>query len=178
MWIAGTYELLVNSSDEADETYSLHWNGSSWSIVPMPLEPGTNPNLKYVFNSIKANSPADVWAVGESVNVAEPGSATTLIEYYNGKQWSIVPSPSPGTGAVLTGVTTSNAANNVWAVGYYTPAGASAAQTLTLNWNGQAWSTVSSPLVSAATTPGAAIVQAVGYSGASGAFNPLALRNG
>lgn len=97
-------------------------------------EPGTNPNFEYVLNAIKANSPTDVWAVGEAFNAAQSGSGTTLIEHYDGKAWSIVPSPSPGTGDVLTGVTTSNASNNVWAVGYYTPAGSSVAQTLTLNW--------------------------------------------
>jgi hypothetical protein len=83
-------------------------------------------------------------------------------------------------------VTTSNASNNVWAVGYYTPAGSSVAQTLTLNWNGNAWSTVASPngstgssvLSSVATTPGAAIVQAVGYTGVYQALNPLVLQNG
>ena len=39
-------------------------------------------------------------------------------------------------------------------------------------------STGSSALFSVATTPGAAIVQAVGYTGTSGALNPLALQNG
>ena len=186
VWIVGTYMLEVNPSDFAEETYSLHWNGSSWSIVPMPLEPGTNPNFEYVLNSVKANSPTDVWAVGEAVNVGVFGSATTLIEHWNGSSWSVVPSPSPGTGDALTGVTTSNAANDVWAVGSGTPAGGSTAQTLTLNWNGTTWSTVASPnastgasvLNSVATTPGAAIVQAVGDSGVSGALNPLALQNG
>jgi hypothetical protein len=185
VWIVGTYEFEVNSSDYAEETYSLHWNGSAWSIVPMPLEPGTNPDLEYVFNAIKANSPTDVWAVGEAYNAATD-SSTTLIEHYNGTAWSIVSSPSPGTNADLTGVTTSNAASSVWAVGSYTPAGSSVAQTLTLNWNGNTWSTVASPngstgasvLSSAATTPGAAIVQAVGYSGGSGSLNPFALQNG
>ncbi len=185
VWIVGEYMLEVNSSDYPNETYSLHWNGSAWSIVPMPLEPGTNPNFEYIFNAIKADSPTDVWAVGEAYN-AGTNASTTLIEHYNGTAWSIVPSPSPGTGADLTGVTTSNAANDVWAVGSYTPAGSSVAQTLTLNWNGSAWSTVASPdgstgsslLLSAATTPGAAIVQAVGFTGTSGALNPLVLQNG
>jgi hypothetical protein len=93
-----------------------------------------------------------------------------------------VPSPSPGTGATLTGVTTSNAASNVWAVGYDTVTGASTVHTLTLNWNGSQSTTVASPnagtgsslLFSAATTPGAAIVHAVGYSEVYGAFNPFA----
>jgi hypothetical protein len=185
VWIVGNYEFEVNPSDYANETYSLHWNGSSWSIVPMPLEPGTNPNFEYLFSAIKANSPTDVWAVGEAYNAATY-SSTTLIEHYNGSAWSIVPSPSPGTGDGLTGVTTSNASNNVWAVGSYTPAGSSVAQTLTLNWNGNAWSTVASPngstgssvLSSVATTPGAAIVQAVGYTGVYQALNPLVLQNG
>jgi hypothetical protein len=186
VWIVGNYLLEVNPSDYANETYSLHWNGSAWSIVPMPLEPGTNPNFEYAFSSIKANSPTDVWAVGESFNAAVYTSGQTLIEHYNGTKWSIVPSPSPGTNATLAGVTTSNAANNVWAVGYYMPTGSSTWQTLTLNWNGSTWNTVASPngstgssvLSSVATTPGAAIVQAVGYTGVYQAVNPLVLQNG
>ncbi len=186
VWIVGSYLFEVNPSDFANETYSLHWNGSSWSIVPMPLEPGTNPNFEYGLGAVKANSPTDVWAVGESFNAAVSGSGQTLIEHYNGTKWSIVPSPSPGTNATLTGVTTSNASNNVWAVGYYTPAGSSTAQTLTLNWNGSTWNTVASPngssgssvLSSVATTPGAAIIQAVGYTGVYQALNPLVLQNG
>lgn len=184
VWIVGTYELEISASDLADETYSLHWNGTAWSIVSMPLEPGTNPNFRYVLSAVQANSPTDVWAVGDSVNEAVTGSAQTLVEHWNGTQWSIVPSPSPGSGATLTGVTTSNASNDVWAVGTDTVAGQ--AQTLTLNWNGTTWTTVASSnattgasvLLSAATTPGASTVHAVGYSGTSGALNPFALRNG
>ena len=174
VWIVGTYELQVSASDLATETYSLHWNGSAWSIVSMPPAPGTDPNFHYLLNGIHANSPTDVWAVGESVNAAVSGSAQTLIEHWNGTRWSIVPSPSPGTGAVLTGVTSG------WAVGYDT-ASTGQVQTLTLNWNGTAWTTVPSPgasvLLSVAATPGSSTVHAVGYSGTSGALNPFALRN-
>jgi hypothetical protein len=186
VWIVGTYYLLVSPTDEALETYTLHWNGTAWSIVPMPLVPGTNPNNEFVLDAIKANNPTDVWAVGKSFNATSPSSATTLTEHWNGTAWSIVPSPSPGTGANLTGVTTSNASNSVWAVGYDQAPGTTTGQTLTLNWNGTAWVTVPSPNASAgptalnsvSTTPGASIVQAVGDSGVSGANNPFALQNG
>jgi hypothetical protein len=185
VWITGTYLFEVNSSDYSEEDYSLHWNGSTWTIVPMPLNPGTNPDVGYAINALKANSPTDVWAVGDEYNLTT-NSSSTLIEHYNGTAWSIVTSPSPGTGADLTGVTTSNASDDVWAVGDYTPAGSSVAQTLTLNWNGTTWNTVASPdgstgasvLLSVATTPGASIVQAVGFTGSSQAYNPLSLQNG
>ncbi|HEY6276382.1 MAG TPA: hypothetical protein VIX86_08615 [Streptosporangiaceae bacterium] len=184
VWIVGTDLFEVNSSDYSNETYSLHWNGSTWSIVPMPLNPGTNPNIGYALGAIQVNSPTDVWAVGEMYNFTNY-SSSTLIEHYDGHSWTIVPSPSPGTNGSLSGVTTSNASSSVWAVGDYTNSSGQV-QTLTLNWNGHTWNTVASPngstgssvLASVATTPGAAIVQAVGYSGVYQALNPLAMQNG
>jgi len=59
------------------------------------------------------------------------------------------------------------------------------------NWNGTAWTQVTTPatvaspnpasfdtLNAVATNPGAAIVWAVGSTGQSGSFNPLILQNG
>jgi hypothetical protein len=178
VWIVGTF---LDSATHQNETFSEHFNGTAWSVVPMPLVSSSNINAFYLFNGIQANSPADVWAVGES-SVVDSTTSSNLIEHWNGTAWSIVPSPSPGTGDSLTGVTTSNAANDVWAVGVTVPAGGTQAQTLTLNWNGTAWTTVASPdagspsvLNSVSTSPGAAIVWAAGESGVSGSFNPLAM---
>jgi hypothetical protein len=111
VWIVGTYEL--SPTDLQNETYSLHWNGSTWSVVPMPLNPSSNVNAFFHFNSIQANSPTDVWAVGDQ-GVAGTPNTSTLIEHWNGTAWSVVPSPSPGLDGSLAGVTTSNA-NDVWA---------------------------------------------------------------
>jgi hypothetical protein len=185
VWIVGTYELQVGPTAVQNETYSLHWNGSSWTIVAMPLEDSSNVNNFFKFSAIKANSPSDVWAVGRSGVAGQVGSGATLIEHWDGTAWSIVPSPSPGLDGVLTGVTT-KASNDMWAVGYDRVPGTIRLQTLTLHWNGTTWATVASPnagsvssvLDSVSTTPGATIVQAVGYSGVSGSFNPFALRNG
>jgi hypothetical protein len=181
VWIVGTF---LDSANGQNETFSEHFNGTAWSVVPMPLVNSSNINAFFQFNGIKANSASDVWAVGDSGVVDVPGSKT-LIEHFNGTAWSIVPSPSPGSIAILSGVTTSNAANSVWAVGADTPAGTSARQTLTLDWNGTTWNVVASPntgstdgVGAVATSPGAAIVWAVGESGPAGSFNPLVLQNG
>jgi hypothetical protein len=186
VWVVGTYEL--SPTVLRSETYSLHWNGSTWSVVPMPLNPSSNIESFYQLNSIQVNSPTDVWAVGSSDVVnATTGLSTgsALIEHWNGTAWSIVPSPSPGSGSALYGVTTSNPASDVWAVGAYTPAGTTETQTLTMNWNGTAWSTVASPdngnpnvLLSTSTIPGASIVWAAGTSGSCCSQNPLVLQNG
>lgn len=187
VWIVGTFEDEISSTFFPTETYSLHWNGSTWSVVPMPLVGSTNVDAFFQFDAVQVNSPTDVWAVGDQGVFVGPtdNTSSTLIEHWNGTAWSIVASPSPGSEANLTGVTTSNAANDVWAVGYDTPAGATEPQTLTLNWNGTAWSTVASPdngsvsvLESASTSPGASIVWAVGHSGACCTENPLVLQNG
>jgi hypothetical protein len=186
VWILGTYEL--SSTDLRSETYSLHWNGSTWSVVLMPLNPSSNIESFYQLNAIQVNSPTDVWAVGSSDVTSVTTGLTTgseLIEHWNGTAWSIVPSPSPGSGSGLYGVTTSNAANDVWAVGAYTPSGTTETQTLTLNWNGTEWTQVASPdngnpnvLLSTSTIPGASIVWAVGTSGSCCTANPLILQNG
>lgn len=64
-----------------------------------------------------------MWAVGDSGVTDVANSQPTLIEHFNGTAWSMVPSPSPGRSATLGGVTTSNAANDLWAVGYFTRPG-------------------------------------------------------
>jgi hypothetical protein len=180
-WVVGSYTATVSSTEGTFGTYALHWNGSSWSVVSMPANPS---GVEYALGSVQAISPTNVWAVGEALNADTLASEGTLIEHWNGTSWSVIPSPSPGTGDYLNGVTASSS-SDVWAVGSYFPSGSSYEQTLTLDWNGTAWSTVSSPtasngsaLASASTTPGASIVQAVGYTGSNGTWNPLALQNG
>lgn len=182
VWIVGTF---LDSVTGRNETFSEHFNGTAWKVVRMPPVNGPNRNAFFRFNAITANSPSDVWAVGDRGIIDVPNSQKTLIEHFNGTAWSIVPSPSPGSIDVLSGVTTSNASNNVWAVGADVPAGKPAGQTLTLNWNGTAWNVVASPdtgstdeVGAVATKPGAAIVWAVGESGPPGSFNPLVLQNG
>ncbi len=123
------------------QTLTEHWNGTSWHYVPSPSVPGQNSSL----GAVAEVSPHDVWAVG----FANPGN--TLTENWNGASWSIVPSPSPGapdTFDTLNGVV-ALAANNVWAVGYYTrsPNVDNISRTLIEHWNGASWTVVPSPNV-------------------------------
>src|SRR5204862_547524 len=82
-------------------------------------------------SGVAAVSANDIWAVGGS-----------LIEHWDGSNWSVVPSPSPSAGySNLYGVAAVSA-NDVWAVG---SSGYDPFQTLTEHWNGRSWSVVPSP---------------------------------
>src|SRR5437870_2569475 len=78
-----------------DLTLILHWNGTEWSIVLSP----SIVNYSY-FYGVAATSPNDVWAVGYHSDSIYGGCDTlecyTLIEHWDGMQWSVVPSPSVG----------------------------------------------------------------------------------
>ena len=127
----------VGNSNAGQQTLIEHWNGATWSIIPSP-NPGVNGNS---LNAVVAVSANDVWAVGYQYNSSS--IQQTLIEQWNGTQWSVVSSPSPGPSInVLTGVTALSA-SDVWAVGYHD--GSNTVQTLIEQWNGTKWSAVSSP---------------------------------
>jgi hypothetical protein len=115
------------------------WNGSGWAIITAP-NVGTDDNTLF---SVEAISATDAWAVGYYVN--EFGVGQTLILHFDGTAWSIV--PSPNAGQLLDNQLNSIeavSATDVWATGYYYNEDA-VARTLTLHWDGTAWSIIPSP---------------------------------
>ena len=113
-----------------------HWNGIAWSIV---TNPGTTVGGLAGVAVVAAN---DVWAVGTGLTGDED---STLTLHWNGAAWSLVPSPNvgPEVDNGLAGVT-AIASDDVWAVGTQQPTSLTAPHTLTLHWDGTAWSIVPS----------------------------------
>jgi hypothetical protein len=72
----------------------------------------------------------------------------TLVEHWNGTQWSIVSSPNSGSlGSTLTAISTVSA-QDIWAVGITTSASSSSGyQPLIEHWNGAKWSIVNLPVI-------------------------------
>lgn len=106
-----------------------------WSRVVNPTPAGGGGDLY----GVTVAGPNDVWAVGASSNYPYQ----TLIEHWNGREWSIVPSPNASDTEpnVLKDVDASGP-TDVWAVGYY---GNSPVYTLIEHWDGTAWNIVPSP---------------------------------
>jgi len=123
-----------------DQTLTEHWNGSTWTVVPSPNVAG----LDNILNGVRAESPTDIWAVGESapgISLAA-GGAQPLILHWDGHTWAQIASPNPGAGAVLDAVRTVSA-TDAWAVGSF--GNGTTGQPLILRWNGRKWAQVTSP---------------------------------
>ena len=133
VWAVGSWY----KTDVGYQNLAMHWNGVVWSVISTP-SPSTFQSL-YAVTSVNAN---DVWATGA---IEGPNGGRTLTLHWDGSTWTIVPSPSPLAAAWLNGVT-ALAANDVWAVGRVFPtSNPFVTQTLTLHWNGLAWTIVPSP---------------------------------
>ncbi len=165
VWAVG--DATVNFS--TSQTLIEHWDGVKWKVVSSPSVPALENQL----SSVSALSAQDIWTVGSATDNTS-GAVQTLIEHWNGTQWSIVTSPNPPGSQVpinaLQSVATVSA-QDVWAVGYRQNASGTL-RTLTEHWNGTTWVAVTSPnrgtgenqLKGIAHVPGTNKVVAVGYS--------------
>ncbi|MBA2288666.1 MAG: hypothetical protein H0W02_24585 [Ktedonobacteraceae bacterium] len=152
------------SDDKNHSTLIEHWNGRQWSVVASP-----SPGGFQVLYNIAGISTDDIWAVGIGQLGASP-YPQTLIEHWNGRQWSIVRSPNPGTTFnSLQGIAVISA-NDVWATGTFNNSD-NAVSTLIEHWDGIQWSVVSNPnpdrsqnLLAGITAISARDIWTVGYS--------------
>jgi hypothetical protein len=127
-----------------------HWDGAAWTIHSSPPTPFYG-NLQ----GISAVSASDIWAVGFQ------GVVSTLAEHWDGTNWSVVATPSaPGGNSSLSSVAAIST-KDVWAVGLVITGG-SQKTTLAEHWDGQQWSTVSTP------SPGPLANVLAGVAGTSG----------
>ncbi len=149
----GTYttNLEAVSAGSSNDVWAVggfstyHWDGSNWKEVP------NSALTEYgEFHAVVAISQDDAWAVGSSQKPS--GKESTHIEHWNGKQWSIVPSPNPSSGDngptstgfnYLTAVAAVSS-NDVWAAGTYRK-NDGRYQALTLHWDGVRWNTITTP---------------------------------
>jgi hypothetical protein len=145
VWVVGS---TVNATSGAQTGEALHFNGTAWSVVPMPLGGDAVTDI----------SPTDAWAVDGA-----------SIEQWNGSSWNVVPSPTPGADLGLTSIA-ARGPSDVYAVGDNIPSvNGGVVQGVILRWNGSTWSVDSdptdgtySPLFGAAAVSGAANEWAVG----------------
>ena len=134
VWAVGSFE----NGGGFDQTYTLHWDGSSWTHVPSPHPGGTTHDQN--LEGVSGVSAKDVWAVGSWYD----GTADqSLALHWDGTSWKQVPSPDPGPqGTDFNGVRAVSA-SNAWAVGSSNEGTSDRA--LITHWNGTSWTQVAAP---------------------------------
>jgi hypothetical protein len=141
-WVVGQQFGLAGQPVPPPVTY--HWNGSTWSPVPVPALSAAN-----ALTAVSASSATDAWAVGFEVLGQHHRQA--VLEHWNGSAWSPDTSDAVATSnATLTGVVDLSPAN-AWAV-----TAGSGSQGLA-HWNGTAWSFAAFPDVNFTPSSGQAI---------------------
>src|SRR6266487_833474 len=116
-------------------------SATDWEII-------ASPNLGAQANSLSgvaAVADNDVWAVGWAWN-NRLSAYRTVIEHWNGATWSLVRSPNATNGYNLLNGVAVVAANDVWTVGFSSDSNF-INHSLTLHWNGAAWTIVPTPSV-------------------------------
>ncbi|MDQ2743108.1 MAG: hypothetical protein M3Z66_12550 [Chloroflexota bacterium] len=129
VWAVG----CTNDTNANCHTLIEHWNGTAWSVVPSPDEPGAV--ITELFG-VSGTSSTDVWAVGDFTLPDQSGGPFVL--HWNGTVWSQVNTPAntPGFFAV-----SAIAPDDAWAVG----------TNLAEHWDGHTWSTTTVPIIQVET---------------------------
>jgi N-acetylneuraminic acid mutarotase len=179
-WGGNTGGMTTNSI-EVNRTIDGACLSPTPTATPTPSPPGCNEWVRWpspagerlanTFYGVAAASPDEVWAVGDQSDYYNV-NPHVMIDRWDGTAWSLFPISMTGN---LRGVAVAGP-DDVWAVGNTVDA---PLRTLTMHWNGAAWSTIPSPnapnlnnnlySVAAASSND---VWAVGSAGS----NPLALR--
>ena len=139
VWAVGAYQNAKGGFQEPQKTLIEHWNGTSWHVIASP-----NPKaFSTALFGIAALSATNIWSMGVAVDLH--GSSKTLIEHWNGTQWSIVSTPDPGAYSDGLGSVAALSSNDIWSVGSFSSTKFGLSQTLTEHWDGKQWNVVPSP---------------------------------
>jgi hypothetical protein len=118
-WAVG-YSTPGKAEESATLTLILHWDGTSWKVVPSPNIGPKSRSQSNRLLGLTANSANDIWAFGSFFAADGSGHQMTLLLHWDGTSWKIAPSPNPTKGDFLddllfAGVTPST--GNVWIFG-------------------------------------------------------------
>src|ERR1700691_2822006 len=118
-WAVG-YSTPGLAGQSATLTLILHWDGTTWSIVPSPNGGPNSTSQSNRLLGITANSADDIYAFGSYFAADGSGHQMTLLLHWDGISWTIVTSPNPTKGNFLddllfAGVVPSP--GNVWIFG-------------------------------------------------------------
>jgi len=132
IWAVGAH----HNGTDSWLTTAMHWDGSSWKIVPTP-----NAGPISSLNGVAIIAADDMWAVGEASTGSKGQGTRALLMHCDGKAWAITQSPANEPDSTLSAATATSS-DDVWAAGYYADKSDTVYRPLFMHWDGKAWSEV------------------------------------
>ena len=134
LWAVGYGEIMIFGPSA---TLVLHFDGTSWNVVPSPKPGGLTSSL----SSVAALTDGKIWAAGFYYDGTR---GRTLLKKGVNSAFTVFPGDDyPGEGNVLNGIAISGP-GDIWAVGYHYPSGTTDYQGLIEHYDGAQWRRVSS----------------------------------
>ncbi|MDQ3705572.1 MAG: S-layer homology domain-containing protein [Chloroflexota bacterium] len=159
VWAVGS----VGETPSTAQAFALHWNGNTWSNVPLP-QLGDDIGRSSL-EDLVAFAPNDIWAIGSQVpefTFADDGKPLFL--HWDGKMWNVMPTdgldientPSTFRGAYIAAMS-GTGPDDLWAVGFASEYSLSVHVTFhdftpsifIAHWDGHTWSQMPGPTIDA-----------------------------
>jgi hypothetical protein len=129
--------------DETLRTVAEDWDGQHWTIQPTPTPAGGGELV-----GVSCTTATECFAVGSQDHrwtTVRPGHWRTLVERWDGRTWTVQPSPNPSGNSGLLGVSCASA-GTCTAVGFGSYLGGTdPGTTLAERWNGHRWTIQHTP---------------------------------
>jgi hypothetical protein len=123
-WAVGHYDVAGRW-----KTLTMHWDGSEWAVVGSP---SPDPVIN-VLSAVTDSPSGALWTVGQG------GATGSLALQWNGASWERAQSDNAGTGENVLNAISVRSADDIWAVGH------AQLRSLTMHYDGSAWTIVPSP---------------------------------
>ncbi|MBV8430865.1 MAG: hypothetical protein JO244_06875 [Solirubrobacterales bacterium] len=130
----GSYEDSSGNQDALAEA----WDGHRWSIEPIA---GPGGAVAARLTGVSCPAPTACTAVGTIVDLQ--GGVLSLVEDWNGSQWSTQPSPDPSPSDTELTAVSCPSPRACEAVGFFAPG--AGLRTLAEHWDGTSWTTQPTP---------------------------------
>jgi hypothetical protein len=109
LWAVGWHSV----AGEGTQPLIMHYDGTSWSMVALPIVPEGPAELR----AVDAHGPLDIWAAG--THATSEGVPRPLIMRYDGSGWSVPPAAESGGSHEWFRGVAALPGGETWAVGQY-----------------------------------------------------------
>lgn len=140
-----------NNSFLRSTPVSYHWDGATWTQVPVPSPVPYAEGQKPELYAVEAIAPDDVWAAGTKITQDLGGflGPQAFVIHWDGTSWTEVAAPVSGpgaSGAVVRGISAVST-NEVWFVGDWPDPTTFCEPGLALRWNGSSLELHTTPCI-------------------------------